>query len=269
MIAYFMAHDAGHALTALPIFPHRRFRHGFVFVNTAKGVRDPKDLIGRPVGIQGYQPAAIVWIKGILQEHFGVPCAQVDWRDAFGILGRPLDGRPEVDYATARGLMEELLLEGEVHALLSPNVLPGVLHGDRRVARLWPDYRRLEVEYHRRTGIFPIMHVLTLRQELLDRHPWVAASVMQAFEEAKRMAYERVRNPRVVPLASFQHEWEEQEALLGPDPWSYGLGGSNARNVETAVRYAHEQELISRRPPLSELFADVAWLGSGGPADHR
>lgn len=267
VIAYFMARDAGHPLTALPIFPHRRFRHGFVFVNRDRGIHAPRDLIGRKVGIQGYQPAAIIWIRGILQEFFDVPFDAVDWIDPFGILGTPPPGAEDVDYGAARAFMENLFEHGGVDALLSPNVPRSVAAGEGRFVRLFPDYRELEIDYYRQTRIFPIMHALTLRQELVDRHPWVPASIASAFEQAKRRAYQRVRNPRVVPLAFFQHAWEEQASLLGPDPWQYGLGDANRRNLETALRYAHEQGLIGRRAPVDELFLDLE-VGALAPVRH-
>ena len=143
-----------------------------------------------------------------------------------------------------------MLAAGELDAMISPNFPKPFLQGDKRVARLFPNYKELEVDYFRRTGIFPIMHVTVIRQEILDRDPWVASSLVQAFEKAKQIAYERVRNPRVVPLAWFRSAWEEQEAVLGRDPWVYGLGAGNRKNLETAVRYTHQQGLISREMPL-------------------
>jgi 4,5-dihydroxyphthalate decarboxylase len=269
LIHYFRLRDQGEPLTAIPIFPHRRFRHGFVFVNTQCGIERPADLIGKPVGVRGYQPAAAIWIRGILQEFFDVPYQGVSWVDLYGVLGDGLqpDSNAHEEAHQERSAVDDMFLAGELVAVVSAGFPPAFLRGDRRVARLFPDYQQQEIEYYQKTGIFPIMHTVTIRQEIVDRHPWVCASLAQAFEEAKRLAYERVRNPRVVPLAFFQDAWEHQQELLGPDPWAYGLGGANRKNLETALRYAHEQGLVSSRPALSELFVDVgeAALHGGTP----
>ncbi len=258
LIHYFRLKEQGEPLTAIPVFPHRRFRHGFVFVNTQRGIERPADLIGEPVGVRGFQPAAAIWIRGILQEFFGVPYQSVSWVDSYGVLGeRPQPGGNAQEARQERSVVDDMLLAGELAALVSAGFPPPFLRGDRRIARLFPDYQQLEIEYYQKTGIFPIMHTVTIRQEIVDRYPWVGPSLAQAFEDAKRLAYQRVRNPRVVPLAFFQDAWERQEKLLGPDPWAYGLGSANRENLATALRYAHEQDLLSARPPLSELFVDI------------
>jgi 4,5-dihydroxyphthalate decarboxylase len=256
--SYFMARERGFRWNAIPVFLHRRFRHSFVFVNTTKNIEKPADLIGKKVGGTNFQPAGCIWVRGILQEHFGVPHRELTW-----ITERPED----VPFTPAPGLkiemipgeksLDAMLVTGELDAMISPNFPRPFLQGDKRVARLFSNYKELEIEYFRRTGIFPIMHVTVIRQEILDRDPWVASSLMQAFEQAKQIAYQRVRNPRVVPLAWFRSAWEEQEALLGRDPWVYGLGARNRQNLETALRYTRQQGLISSEMPLTELFVDT------------
>jgi 4,5-dihydroxyphthalate decarboxylase len=256
--SYFMARERGFRWNAIPVFLHRRFRHGFIFVNTAKNIEKPADLIGKKVGGTNFQPAGCIWVRGILQEHFGVPHRELTW-----ITERPED----VPFTPAPGLqiemipgdksLDAMLVTGELDAMISPNFPRPFLQGDQRVARLFPNYKELEIEYFRRTGIFPIMHVTVIRQEILDRDPWVASSLVQALEKAKQIAYERVRNPRVVPLAWFRSAWEEQEALLGRDPWVYRLGARNRQNLETALRYTCQQGLISSEMPLTELFVDT------------
>lgn len=141
--------------------------------------------------------------------------------------------------------------------MIAPSFPRTFLEGDPRVARLFPNHKEIEIEYYRQTGLFPIMHVNVIRQEILDEHPWAAASLVQAFDEAKEIAYRRVENPRVVPLAWFSSALEEQNQILGKDPWQYGLGEVNLRNVETAQRYTHQQGLTGREIPIPELFADT------------
>ncbi len=249
---YFRAREHGHRLTALPIYPHRRFRHGYYFVNTASCIREATDLIGRRGGISGTTPAAGVWMRGILQDQHGVPLDAVDWRE------NPLEPMDNTDAIPEPGTVtEDTLLSGEVDVLLAPRIPPSFDRRDPRIARLFPDHVDRSIAYYRQTGIFPIMHVLTIREEILEREPWAAESIFCAFEDAKRIGYQRASDPRLTPLAFFEAAWEEQRDLLGSDPWEYGLGDANRRNLETILRYTREQGRITAEPPLAELFIDV------------
>src|SRR5216684_1168260 len=264
--AYFMERDHGVALTAIPVFLHRRFRHGFLFVNAEAGIREPKDLIGRQVGGTNFQPASNIWMRGILEEDYGLPHRQVTWvveRSEDVAFTPPKDLRIEM---IAPGKKLDLMLaEGEIPAMLSPELPRAFLQGDKRIVRLFPDYKEIELAYFRRTGIFPIMHVTTIKQEIVDRYPWVATNLVKAFEAAKQIAYRRIANPRTVPIAWVRSALEEQEAVLGPDPWAYGLTPGNRRNLETVMRYTLEQGMIGKTMPLDELFADTDLGDAGGP----
>jgi 4,5-dihydroxyphthalate decarboxylase len=132
--------------------------------------------------------------------------------------------------------------------------------------RLFPNYKEIELAYFRKTGIFPIMHVTTIKQEIVDKFPWVPINLVKAFEEAKAIAYRRIANPRVVPLAWVRTMLEEQEEVLGRDPWAYGLTPANRKNLETVLRYTFEQGMISQMAPLDALFADTD-LGDAGGSD--
>ena len=267
--AYFMARYRNVPINAIPVFLHRRFRHGFVFVNTQAGIKVPRDLIGKKVGGTNFQPAGNIWVRGILEEHYGVPHTAMTW-----VVERSED----VDFEPPRDLkiemvpagksLETMLAEGELPAMISPFLPRPLLNGDRRVARLFPNYKQIELEYFRQTGIFPIMHVTTIKQEIVDRYPWVATNLVGAFEQAKHVAYKRVANPRVVPLAWVRTAWEEEREVLGPDPWAYGLGDANRRNLETILRYTYQQGLIGREMPLDELFVDTD-LGDAGGAEEN
>lgn len=269
VVGYLMDRDAGQDLVALPVFPHRRFRHGFAFVSVASGATAPSDLVGRRVGIRGRAPAGVVWLRGILADCYGLAYESVRWVDSFGVLGDPPEGagpgQPTI--AANNVLMDELLLDGRLEALLSPSFPPAFLRGDRRIQRLFPNFKDEEMAYYRRSSIFPIMHVVVAHRQLIEAHPWVPASMAAAFQQAKQLAYQRIRNPRSVPLAFLESAWEEQEALLGPDPWRYGLCEQNWLNLETIIRYAHEQGLISRRWPVDEAFVplgDDCFTGTPG-----
>jgi 4,5-dihydroxyphthalate decarboxylase len=164
--------------------------------------------------------------------------------------------------------LDAMLAEGELPAMISPSIPKPLIAGDPRVARLFPNYKEVELAYFRDTGIFPIMHVTVVKQEIVDQYPWAATELVKAFEQAKQVAYKRTSNPRVVPLAWARTAWEEERALLGPDPWEYGLTETNRKNLETIIRYTHLQGLISRRPSVDELFVDTD-LGDAGGAEEN
>src|SRR6266568_1454348 len=248
-------HNGREDITAIPVFLHRRFRHGFITVNRSKGISKPTDLIGRRVACRTFGAAASYWMRGHLEEDFRVPHRTITWvieSDDEASLQAPADLKLE---RVPRGKkVEDMLLSGEVDAMVAPNVTRAIGEGDPRVARLFPDYRAIEADYYRRTGIFPIMHVTTVPSETVARHPWVVESLVLAFEEAKQLAY-----PRNVPLAWFRTSWEEERALLGADPWEYGLSEINKRNYDTLVGWVHEQVLTGRRPTLGDLFPKEAF----------
>ena len=257
--AYMANKSRGHPVTALPIFLHRRFRHGFVAVNTSKGIEKPTDLIGKRIGGTNFAPAGNIWARGILENDYGVPHETIIWvteRDEDGDFG--YHDKLKIERIGVDQDLDDMLAEGELDAMISPNVPRGIREGDPRVARLFKDYKEVEKQYYRDTGIFPIMHVTTIRQEIVDENPWVVASLMAAFEEAKQIAYRRLINPRVVPLAWYQSAWEEERALLGDDPWEYGLTDINRKNLELLIGFVHQQGLTDRRMTLEELFADPA-----------
>jgi 4,5-dihydroxyphthalate decarboxylase len=154
--------------------------------------------------------------------------------------------------------VETMLAEGELDAVLHSDLIRPFIAGDPRVARLFPDSKAEEMAYFKKTGIFPIMHVLGIKQELADQHPWIAVSLQKAFDEAKAIAMQRMQNPRIVPLAWYRDAWEEQEQLLGPDPWEYGLSATNRKNLEALIGYSHEQGLIKKKPAVDDLFLAVS-----------
>ena len=264
--AYFMERDHGAALTAIPVFLHRRFRHGFLFVNAKAGIREPKDLIGKKVGGTNFQPASNIWMRGILEEEYGLPHRQVTWvveRSEDVAFTPPKDLRIEM-IAPGKKL-DVMLAEGEIPAMLSPELPRLFLAGDKRIVRLFPNYKEIELAYFRRTSIFPIMHVTTIKQEIVDKYPWVPTNLVKAFEAAKHIAYRRIANPRMVPIAWVRTALEEQEEVLGPDPWAYGLTPANRKNLEAVLRYTHQQGMIGKTPPLDSLFADTDLGDAGGP----
>jgi 4,5-dihydroxyphthalate decarboxylase len=255
MSNYMIACFSGLSLTAIPVFLHRRFRHGFVFLNAGKGIRKPTDLIGRKVGLRNFSATANLWIRGILEHEYEVPHRKIQWVK---------QDEEEVEFTQPADLslvrvgpgkdVEQMLLDGELDALIHPEIIQPILKKDKRVTRLFNNYKELEIEYYQRTGIFPIMHTTAIKQEIVDKNPWIPVNLLQAFERSKQVAYQRMENPRIVPLAWFRHALEEQDDLLGRDPWLYGLGDKNRKNLETLMQYSFEQGLIGRKLPIDELF---------------
>jgi 4,5-dihydroxyphthalate decarboxylase len=242
---------------AIPAFLHRRFRHGFAFVNTTKGIDKPTDLIGKKVGVGSYHATSNLWLRGILEHEFDVPHNQIHWFNEFEekIPWRVPPGLSIQKIPIGKNIVG-MLLTGELDAVIDPEVIRPIATKDPRVRRLFPNYRELEIDYFKRTGIFPIMHTTSIKQAIVDKHPWVPASLMRAFEESKKISYKRMENPRIVPLAWFRSFVEEQEEIFGGDPWIYGLGESNRKNVQTLMQYSFEQGLIGRRMTMGELFID-------------
>ena len=260
---YLMAFDRGHPLIAIPVFLHRRFRHGFMFVNAAAGIDRPEDLRGRRIGIKTFQTTAILWMRGMLEHQYGVPQTEVRWVSEIDedIAFTPAEGL-SIERAPAASSVEWMLADGELDAVFHADLIDPIVQGDTRVRRLFENYREVELDYYRRTGIFPIMHVTAIRAELVERHPWLAVNLMRAFEQSKQAAYARLENPRVVPLAWYRSYLDEERQLLGPDPWQYGLGERNRNNLATAIGYSHGSGLIGREIPVDELFVEAA-LGGG------
>lgn len=263
--AYYMIRDQGEPLTAIPVFLHRRFRHGFVFVNRDAGIAAPKDLVGRVIGGTNFQPAANIWMRGILQENFGLPHRSVTWlvdRSEDIPFTPPPDLR--IEMKSSDKPLADMLADGDIPAMISPTLPAPFVAGDKRIVRLFQNYKEVEIDFFRSTGIFPIMHVTTIKQEIVDRYPWVPTNLVKAFEKSKQLAYRRLANPRMVPLAWVRTAVEEQEELLGKDPWAYGLTPANRKNLETMQRYAHQQGLIQKIMPLDALFEDTDLGDAGG-----
>jgi 4,5-dihydroxyphthalate decarboxylase len=257
--SYIVARDHDFPITALPVFPHRRFRHGFVYINTTKGIEKPTDLIGRKIGLKSYLVSAGHWMRGILEHEHGVPHRTIDWY-------AELD--EDVPFEVPAGLklhrlphdksVETMLAEGELDAVIHSSLIKPMVAGDPRVGRLFPDFKAEEQRFFKKTGIFPIMHVLGMKQELVRQYPWVPINMFHAFNRSKAIAMKRMENPRIVPLAWYREAWEEQQEALGPDPWEYGLTPRNRHTLETLAGYSREQGLLRRDWTLEELFEDVS-----------
>ena len=257
--AYVAAASKDMPMTALPVFLHRRFRHGFIFVNRNTGIEKPTDLIGKRIGNPIFQPACNVWVRGLLEEEYQVPHRTVTWvTQGPEIIEFQRHKDLRIEQVAPGKNIEDMLISGEIEAIISPNLVRGIVERLPHITRLWPNYRDLEIEYYKRTGIFPIMHVTTIRKQIVEEHPWVVKSLMDAFERAKRLAFKRLANPRIVPLAWFQSYWDDEHEFLGNDPWEYGTSEKNRRNLEVMIGYVHQQSMSQRRMTVEELFPKEA-----------
>jgi 4,5-dihydroxyphthalate decarboxylase len=257
--SYLAARDNDWPFRAIPVFLHRRFRHGFMFINTGKGISKPSDLKGRTIGVKTLMTTAILWMRGILQNEYGVPLNSIEWvAELDDDVQVTLPPDIKVRRLSDNESIETMLADGKLDAVFHSDLIKPFLAKDPRVARLFPDPKAEEVAYFKKTGIFPIMHVMGIRQSVAEQHPWLAVNLFKAFNEAKSLAMKRMQNPRIVPLAWYRDVWEEQEQLLGPDPWEYGLSEKNCKNLETLVGYSYEQGLIKKRPTLEHLFLSVS-----------
>jgi 4,5-dihydroxyphthalate decarboxylase len=247
---------------AIPVFPSRSFRHSGIYVHAGSGIERPEQLAGRIVGVAEYQLTANVWIRGILAEHYGVPVASVRYRT--GGLHEP--GRPEklavslpADVEVAPigpgQTLSDMLASGEIDALYTPRTPRSFAEGHPKVARLFPDFRAVESAYWRRTGIFPIMHVVVIRADVYRRDRWVARSLMEAFAAARGIALtglDETASLRYM-LPWLPDDVASVRAVLGDDYWTYGVDGNEAA-LAAIARYAFEQGLTPRAYAPQELF---------------
>jgi 4,5-dihydroxyphthalate decarboxylase len=256
---YTIRRARGEPLIALPVFPSQSFRHSAVFVRDGAGIREPRDLRGKRMGVPKYHMTAAVWIRGILEDDHGVAPKDMRWYEGGeGARVKEVDVTlpPDVELHHVPGdrTLGELLAAGELDAYMGARRPASYGRG---VSRLFPDYRRVERAWYERTGIFPIMHTVVLKQELVTQHPWLPRSLYTAFVEAKRLAYERIdfTAALLTSLPWQMAEAEETRALMGDDPFAYGVA-RNRKNVETLVGYSHRQGLAPRRLGVEEMFVD-------------
>jgi 4,5-dihydroxyphthalate decarboxylase len=255
MASYMLLRDRGELpYVAIPAFPHRRFRHSYLFVNAAAGITEPRQLEGKKIGLRTWQTTAGFWMRGILEDSYGLDIRSVEWftQDEEDIpidlpAGIRLQRVPEGDD------VDRMLLDGELSALLYPELPPSWRNGDPRIKRLFPDAKAEEMRYFQRTGMFPIMHTVVVREDLLRQYPWLGMNLVQAFRRSKDLAWERMEDPRRVSLAWFREALEEQRETLGRDPWPSDLENNRASLV-AICRYAHRQGLTRRQFTPEELF---------------
>jgi 4,5-dihydroxyphthalate decarboxylase len=245
------------------VFPSRFFRHSCIFIHRDSGIREPRELLGKRVGVPEYQMTAGVWIRGILSDHHGVPVTGVRYfRGGQEEPGRTekiaLTLPPEIRLETipAGKTLADMLASGEIDVLYTARMPSTFANGSGKVRRLFENYQQIEQEYFSKTNIFPIMHVIAIRRDVYETSPWVAQSLYKAFALAQKIAYAELYDSGALAcmLPWLTRHVEETRALMGEDFWPYGLE-RNTHTLETFLRYSFEQGLAKRLLNPVELFA--------------
>jgi 4,5-dihydroxyphthalate decarboxylase len=248
---------------AIPAFVSRLFRHSSIYIRTDRGIKAPSDLKGRTIGLPEYQMTANVWVRGMLEDEYGVKPFDIKWRrGGLEEPGREERARialpPDIDLKAvpADRSISDMLEKGEIDGLLSARAPRCFLRGSPNVGRLFPDYPAAEEAYFRKTGLFPIMHAVGIRRSLVEKYPWLAVNVYKAFLKAKALCMHELG--QIGHLATTLpwpvYAYDRARALMGEDYWPYGAL-ENKLPLETLARYSFRQGLSVRQVPLDEMFA--------------
>jgi 4,5-dihydroxyphthalate decarboxylase len=253
---------------AIPVFLSKIFRHACVFINKNAGIQKPEDLAGRRIGVPEYAMSAVVWIRGIMHHEHGVDPEGVTWvtggQESWGRKDRvDLNLPPSItiEFAPEPKTLDEMLDSGEIDALFTATAPPSFFRPSSNVVRLFPNYKEVEIDYYRRTGCFPIMHLVVIKESVLKKHPWAAQNLYAAFCEAKNHCME-ILEYTGVPGASLPwviSEIEDCKKILGEDYWAYGVE-ANRTTIETFTQYSFEQGLSERKLAPEEVFAKSTLL---------
>jgi 4,5-dihydroxyphthalate decarboxylase len=247
-------------MVAIPVFPSRVHRHSAIYVRGDRGIRTAKDLEGKSVGIPEWAQTAGIYVRGMLAEDQGVDLGKIRWLQA----GVNEPGRaekvelrlpPGIQYqARPQTSLSAMLASGEVDAVISARA-PAAFAPGSAVVRLFPNYRAEEERFFKKTGIFPIMHLMTMRRMVFEQHPWIAMNLYKMFDEAKRRCFNRLRDFTCarIPLPWAAAIADEIAEGYGPDPFPYGIEESRP-TLEAFCRYAHDQGVSHRRMTVEDLF---------------
>lgn len=258
-----MAGRGDRSLVALPVFPSRGFRHGFIFVRSESPLRSPADLAGARVGLLDYQATAYLWLRALLEHEHGVAPSAIRWyvggldvvAPAERLRHAPPDG-VEILMAPPDRTLEQMLLEDELDAVVAPERLQALRWEPAPVRRLIPDHADAERDYHRRTGHFPIMHVVAVRRDVYEANPWIAVALVDAFEASKQAGMDRLRklSSPAVALPWLEDALTTVDDVFGGDPFPIGFEANRAI-LEEMARYSHEQGLSERILRPEDVFA--------------
>lgn len=248
---------------AIPVFPSRAFRHNAIFINTKSGITRPQDLIGRRVGLYEYSMTAALWVRGILQHEYDVPLEKIQWLRGGQTTAGDQEERVELNLPPNIRLenipggktLEGMLEAGEIDAMISPIAPIGLHRGSPNIGRLFPDFKRVEMEYYKKTGIVPIMHTVAIKREIYQKHPWVAQSLYKAFCQSKDICSAQLyEGSGRYTMLWWLPEIEEEMKFFGGEIWPYGVERNRAC-LEALTQYSFEQGLTHKKFSVEELFA--------------
>jgi 4,5-dihydroxyphthalate decarboxylase len=246
------------------VFPSRVFRHSFIFVNK-KHIKSPKELEGKRIGVPVYTMTAAIFIRGLLSDEHGIDFAKCEWVEG-DINSAKAHGNPTI-LPTAKKLaisanksgksLSKMLEDGELQAIIGTGT-PEAFGRNPDIVRLYPDYRAAEMEYYRRTKIFPIMHTVVIRKAVHEKHPFLATALYHALNQSKDIALEKMKYRGTLRnmLPWMTAELDEIDQVFGGDPWPYGVE-ANRPTLTALVRYLEEQGVIARAPKVDDLFVPV------------
>jgi len=261
MLAY--ANNGFRDYTLIPVFPLRTFRHKSIFIRTDRGITKPEDLRGKTVAAAGYSQSSLTWIRGILLHEYGVKPEDMQWiistkssdkgkvskNESALPVGVPIQFGPEGKDES------ELLVAGDVDAVFSAKEPQAYIDGHPKIARLFSDYRNIERAYFTKTGIFPIMHAVAIRQDVVEKNPWLPEAVFDAYSQAKQQMYIAMRDLgwAMISLPWIGQELDETRDLMGDNFWPYGIA-PNRTALEAFFQYSYEQGMAMRKLTIEELF---------------
>jgi len=263
MLAY--ANQGFRDYSLIPVFPVRQFRHKSVFVNTDRGIKEPGDLKGRKIGTPGYSSTSLTWIRGFMQHEYGVKPEDIEWVvSAADSSAKDVGKVSEQENILPKGISvstgpegkdeSDMLIDGDVDALFHAAEPRAFSAGHPKIKRLFSDSRATERDYYSRTGIFPIMHTVAMRNDIIEVHPWLPEAVFNAYSQAKQMQYEAMRMQWIYGMLPwYGQELEETRALMGANFWPYGVE-ANRKTLEALFQYSYEQGLAKKNLKIEDVF---------------
>jgi 4,5-dihydroxyphthalate decarboxylase len=240
--------------TAIPIFVKRMFRHSYIYINKRSGIRSPADLNGKRIGVQNWLTTTAVWALGLLEDEYGLDPKSVSWvaDRVSGVGGWQPPAWLKIEIMPKGEQQLDWLATGKIDAAITTGTWAPQVHPD--IDFLFPNYAELERDYYQRTGFFPIMHTLLIKNSVLENNPWVALSMFNAWQESKKKCYEWLQWQRVHQTALWYRAlWEEEHDVAGDDPYLWGFRATKPE-VAKLLEYCYRQGLTTRKFEPEEMF---------------
>jgi len=257
MSSYLVAKSQGVSwFHAIPFFPRRMFGHKFCFVRAGSGIKKPSDLRGARIGLRSYENTIALVTKGMFHNTYGLPVTDVTWviinKEP---VGSKLPPSIKVEQVEGNWKLETLLLQGKIDAEVEPDLPESWVRGDETVVRLFPNFENQEREYYKETKIFPIMHPIIIKSEILKNEPWVAMSLFDAFMASRRSYDEFMQQPHRLSFAWGRSYLEEERKFFGKTPFYQGLK-ENYHDIQSLIMFAQQQAMLAKPLTVDELFIE-------------